>query len=131
MDITVIEEAGQVPVTVFQVRGPVTDNAELEQRAREVFERGARNILLDLSGVPYMATAGLRALHAIYSLLRVPAEENDAVVKAGIASGSYMSPHLKLLSPTAHVEEALNAAGYNMFIEIFRNRKQAIDAFHG
>lgn len=129
MEITVAEETGRVPVTVFQIKGPVTDNAELEQRAREVFERGARNILLDLAGVPYMATAGLRAIHAIYSLLRVPEEENDAVVKAGIASGSYKSPHVKLLSPTEHVLEALRSAGYDMFIDIHRNRKQAIDSF--
>ena len=129
MEITVAEETGRVPVTVFQVKGPVTDNTELEQRAQEVFERGTRNILLDLAGVQYMATAGLRALHAIYSLLRSPEEEADAVVKAGIASGTYKSPHLKLLNPTAHVLEALKAAGYDMFIEIHHNHKQAIDSF--
>lgn len=129
MEITVAEETGRVPVTVFQIKGPVTDNTELEQRAREVFDRGARNILLDLAGVPYMATAGLRAIHTIYALLRSPEEEADAVVKAGIASGTYKSRHLKLLNANQHVLQALTVAGYDMFIEILSNHKQAIDSF--
>ena len=130
MDITVSEEQVRVPVTVFKIAGAITDNQDLEQRAQEVFDRGGRNLLLDLSAVPYIATSGLRALHAIYVLLRTNApEESDAAVKAGIAAGTYMSPHLKLLDPSPHVFEALKAAGYDMFLEIHRNRKQALESF--
>src|SRR5215211_1680258 len=130
MDITVSEQQARVPVTILQVSGAITDNQELERQAREVFERGGRDLLLDLSAVPYIATSGLRALHAIYLLLRSDApEESDAAVKAGIAAGTYMSPHLKLLNPSAHVLEALKAAGYDMFLEIHSNQKQALESF--
>jgi hypothetical protein len=130
MEITVSEEQARVPVTIFKIAGPVIENQELEQRAQEVFKRGARNLLLDLSAVPYMATSGLRALHAIYMLLRSNApEESDAAIKAGIAAGTYMSPHFKLLNPSAHVLEALRAAGYDMFLEIHSNPKQALESF--
>src|SRR5215475_3232716 len=90
MDITVSEEQARVPVTIFKIAGAITDNRELEQQAQEVFDRGARNLLLDLSAVPYIATSGLRALHAVYILLRSDApEESDAAVKAGIAAGTF------------------------------------------
>jgi len=130
MDITVSEEQARVPVTIFTIAGAIIDNHELEQQAQEVFGRGGRNLLLDLSAVPYIATSGLRALHAIYILLRSNApEESDAAIKTGIAAGTYMSPHLKLLNPSAHVYEALKAAGYDMFLEIHRDYKQALASF--
>jgi hypothetical protein len=130
MDITVSQGQGRVPVTIFQIKGAVTDNQELEARAQAAYDGGARNLLLDLSEVPYMATAGLRALHAIFTMLRSDApEESDEATKAGIAAGTFVSPHLKLLTPTAHVLEVLKAAGYDMFLEIHRDLKQAIASF--
>jgi len=129
MEITVAEEAGRVPVTILQISGPITDGQDLQQRAQELFERGARNLLLDLAGVPYMATAGLRALHVLYTLLRSADDENDPAVRAAVAAGTYKSPHLKLLSPSEHVAVALQAAGYDMFLEIHHSRKPAIASF--
>lgn len=130
MEISVSEQQARVPVTIFKITGAITDNKEIEQQANEVFKQGARNVLLDLSGVPYMATSGLRALHAIYMLLRSDTpEETDEAIKSGIAAGTYLSPHLKLLNPSAHVLEALKAAGYDMFLEIHRNQKQALASF--
>ena len=62
MDVTVSQAQGRVPVTIFHITGAVTDNRDLEARAQAAYDGGARNILLDLTEVPYMATAGLRAL---------------------------------------------------------------------
>lgn len=131
MEITVSQAQGRVPVAIFKISGAITDNRDIERQARQVFDQGGRNILIDLSAVPYMATAGLRALHAVFDLLRQrdSAAESDATVNAGIAAGTYKSPHLKLLSPNALVLEALSAGGYNEFLEIHTNSKQAIDSF--
>ena len=130
MEINVSQHQGRVPVAVFQITGPVTDNEELERRAEEVTNAGTPNILLDLSGVPYMATAGLRALHTIYTMLRTDApEESDEAARKGIAAGTFMSPHLKLLKPTPHVLEVLRASGYDMFLEIHKDLKQALASF--
>lgn len=130
MDVTVSQAQGRVPVTIFHVAGAVTTNQELEARAKAAYEGGARNILLDLAEVPYMATAGLRALHAIFTLLRADTpEESDANTKAGIAAGTFVSPHLKLLNPNAYVLEVLKVAGYDMFLEIHRDVNQAVASF--
>src|SRR5687767_3535732 len=117
MDVTVSQVQGRVPVTVFRITGAVTDNQELEALAQSAYEAGARNILLDLTEVPYMATSGLRALHAIFTLLRSDSpEESDEATKAGIAAGTFLSPHLKLLKPTPKVQEVLKSTGYDMFL---------------
>jgi hypothetical protein len=130
MDVTVSHAQGRVPVTIFHVAGAVTNNQELEARAKVAYEGGARNILLDLTDVPYMATAGLRALHAIFTLLRADTpEESDATTKAGIAAGTFVSPHLKLLNPNAYVLEVLKVAGYDMFLEIHHDVNQAVASF--
>jgi hypothetical protein len=130
MEVTVSQAQGRVPVTIFHIVGAVTDNQELESRAQTAFDAGARNILLDLAEVPYMATAGLRALHAIFTLLRANTpEESDEATRAGIAAGTFMSPHLKLLNPSSHVLEVLKAAGYDMFLEIHRDINQVVASF--
>jgi hypothetical protein len=130
VEISVSQEQGRVPVTVFRIKGPITTNEELEKYAEDAFNDGTKNLLLDLSDVPYMATSGLRALHNIYSLLRTEAaSESDEAVRVGIASGTFVSPHLKLLKPSQHVLEALKVAGYDMFLEIHRDYKRAIASF--
>ena len=130
MELTVSQAQGRVPVTIFRIAGAVTDNRELETHAQAAYDGGARNILLDLTDVPYMATAGLRALHAIFALLRADTpEESDDATKAGIAAGTFLSPHLKLAKPSAHVLEVLKAAGYDMFLEIHRDVDQAVASF--
>ena len=130
MEIVVSHEQGRVPVTVFHVKGTVTSEDELQACARSEFEAGTRNLLLDLTDVPYMASAGLRALHHIYTLLRSDAPgESDEAVRRGIAAGTFMSPHLKLLKPSKHVLEVLKSTGYDMFLEIHQDLKRAVASF--
>jgi hypothetical protein len=130
MDVTVSQAQGRVPVTVFHITGAVTTNQELEARAQAAYDGGTRNILIDLTEVPYMATAGLRALHSIFSLLRTNTpEESDAATKAGIAAGTFVSPHLKLLNPNTYVREVLKVSGYDMFLEIHSDINQAVASF--
>ena len=129
MNISTLKELGKVTVTVLRVSGPITDGAELVAHAQAAFDKGSRAMLIDLSQVPYMATAGLRALHTIYQLLRDASNENAGAVGAGIAAGTYTSPHLKLLNPNEHVLEALKTAGYDMFLQIHRHYQEALDSF--
>ena len=130
MKISVSQEQGRVPVTVFHIDGNLTSEEELQEMARQAYEGGARNILMDLTDVPFMASAGLRALHYIYTLVRADTpEESDGVVRKGIAAGTWTSPHFKLLKPNRNVLEVLRTTGYDMFLEILTDRKQAIASF--
>lgn len=127
MKINVVHEEGHVPVTVLQVTGPITSNEELEAQAQAEYTAGARNILVDLADVPYMASAGLRALHFIFNLLKEG--DSGSTLTKGIAAGTYHSAHLKLLRPKGPTLEAIKVAGYDMFLEIYQDRNKAIESF--
>jgi len=132
MDITVSQEQGRVPVTVFHIHGDinVTTYEQLQQQAREAFDAGTRNLLLDLAEVTYISSAGIRALNDIFRLLRgdSPAESDEAMSK-GLRDGTFKSPHLKLLNPSSRVLEVLKIAGVDMFLEIHRHLKDAVASF--
>lgn len=130
MEITVSHEQARVPVAVLHLQGSLVAEEELQETAQKLYDSGVRNMLIDLTHVPYIASAGLRALHYIYRLLRTDAPgESDETVKRGIAAGTWTAPHLKLLNPTHPALEVLKMTGYDMFLEIHRDRKKAIASF--
>jgi len=132
MEITVMQEQGRVPVTVLQVAGK-TDSASAEEflkKIMEVIEAGARHLVLDLSKVPYMSSAGLRVLQEVFSKLRsLSASESDQEMYRKIADGSFKSPHLKLLNPTKEVLEVLKMSGFDMLVSIEKDLKAAVASF--
>jgi anti-anti-sigma factor len=132
MEIAVSYEKGRVPVTVFHVKGAidVTTHERLQQQAGAAVQAGTCDLLLDLTDVTFLSSAGLRAIHEIYNLLRSDApEERDQAVWQGVRDGSFRSPHLKLLNPSPGVLNTLKLAGFDMFLEIHSNLKEAVDSF--
>ena len=119
MEIATWHETGTLPVTVFQLKGDLTSNEPLESRARAAFQDGARDLVLDLSHVPYISSAGLRAIHTVYMLLRSADPVDEDAAARGIARGTYKSPHLKLVKPSKNGLKALTTAGYDMFLEFY------------
>ncbi len=129
MQIEVVQEQGSVPVTVLRLSGDLTAEEPLLSQAQAAYAAGARNILLDLTKVSYISSAGLRALHSIYLMLRDADPTDKAQAVSGIARGTYKSPHLKLLSPSKNATKALGVAGYDMFLDIFDNYKKAVASY--
>lgn len=132
MEITVMQEQSRVPVTVLQVAGK-TDSAnaeELHTKIMEVIDAGARYLVLDLSKVPYMSSAGLRVLQEAFSKLRsLSSSDSDKDMYRQIADGSFKSPHLKLLNPTKEVIEVLRMSGFDMLVSIEHDLKTAVASF--
>jgi len=132
MDITLREEHAGGPVTVFEISGDIDiiSSPELLGQARTAVDNGMRNLILDLSQVSYISSAGIRALHQIFLLLRTDApEESEASMLEGLRSGNYVSPHLKLASPTPRVEEALKTTGMDMYLAIYPTVTAALAGF--
>jgi anti-anti-sigma factor len=132
MEITVTQEQGRVPVTVLHVQGDVNASTadQFLAEAQQAYDDGARDMLIDLSKVSLLSSAGLRALHSIFNMLRSDSpEESDEAVRKGLTDGTFKSPHLKLLSPDKNVTQVLSMAGFDMFIEIYNNLKKAVASF--
>ena len=132
MEIAVSHEQGRVPVTVLHARGEISADSyeELQAQAQAAVKAGARDVLLDLAEVTYISSAGLRALHYIFTLVRTdsPAESDSALSK-GLRAGTWKSPHFKLLNPQPSVLEILKAAGFDMYLEIHHNLRDAVASF--
>ena len=130
LKIKVSKEQGEVPVTVFHIEGNIDGASyeELQTQATSACHAGTRHLLLDLTKVKYMSSAGLRALHKIYNMLNTNTNSERSRTK-GVLDGSYKSPYLKLLNPSREVLQTLSVAGFDMFLEIHNNTKAAIKSY--
>jgi hypothetical protein len=129
MEITASQATGRFPITIFHLKGDLMDEDTLYSEVAFAVGNGVRYILLDLSEVPYISSAGLRAIHRVFQLLHENSSENREVMKKGIVAGTYSSPYLKLLNPSKNGLKALSLAGYDMFLEIYKDKQKAIASF--
>ena len=132
MEIAVSHEQGRVPVTVLHIQGEIDVNSyeQLQAQAQAAVEAGARDVLLDLTKVTYISSSGLRALHHIFTLVRTDSPaEGDSALSQGLRDGTWKSPHFKLLNPQLPVLEILKTTGFDMYLEIHLNFKDAVASF--
>ncbi len=120
LNISVEQAQGRVPVTVLGVEGDIdaATHKTLQDKASEVIDGGSTHILLDLGGVEYMGSAGFRAIHAIANML------NDDP-SPGLAKSGY----LKLLNPTDAVARVIKTLGFDVYLDIYQDREDAISSF--
>lgn len=134
MEVKSTIENGRVPVTVVQVSGNL-DSSTYESFQSEVdslIDSGAHYILLDLAQTKFISSAGFRAFNNVFNKLRAlnpDANLSEEDVKKGIASGTYKSPHLKLLNLSDEARTAFELAGFDLFIETFTDQKTAVTSF--
>ena len=132
MGITAVQQAGRVPVTVFYIKGDIDSSTYQQTQAQieQVVQAGAHDIVLDLTEVGYLSSAGIRMLSSLFYRLRgnLP-QESDAAMKQGIRDGTFKSPHLKLAGSPPRVAEVLKMSGMDMVIEMFRSVPEAVASF--
>ena len=136
MDVNVATEQGRVPVTVMQVMGDIDASSyrDLIAKGREQFAAGARHLLLDMSGVKYVGSAGLVALHSLTVLMR-GAEPPDpeagwrAFRTMGREVAGGMQTAVKLLNPQEAVRRVLDTSGMIEFFEVYTDRAEAVASF--
>ena len=91
MEIKVETAKGRVPITVMHVDGNIDSSTykAFQARANELIKGGARYILVDLAHVPFVSSAGLRALNDIFSQLRkLSPDSSEEAMHKGISDGS-------------------------------------------
>jgi len=132
MEIVVAQQAGRVPITVFHIKGDIDSSTDqhVQTQIEQATQAGAHDIVLDLTAVGYLSSAGIRLLSHLFNLLRgnLP-EESEVAMKQGIRDGTFKSPHLKLVSPTPRVSEVLKMSGIDMMIESYRSVPEAVASF--
>jgi anti-anti-sigma factor len=136
MEIKVSHEQGRVTIAVLQISGHLDGQTyqDLIAKAREAFEAGAQHILLDLSELTYISSAGLVSLHTIALMTRgenLPDPEQgwSALKSMDRSRDGGLQKNLKLLNPRPEVSSVLDMVGFSEFFEVFTDKQKAIDSF--
>jgi len=135
MQVIVDKLHSHVPVTVLRIHGDLdgSNYQDLIAKAREVCAAGARHLLLDMSNMPYMSSAGLVALHSVAVLARgeepSSPEHGWAAFHAVSRDSSGKQTRVKLLNPQPRVDRTLQTTGMREFFEVFTDLPTALDSF--
>lgn len=128
LTIDLLEAQGNVPITIIRLSGHLHGDTEnqLLDAARQAHEDGSKYLLLDLSGVDVLTSAGLRAIHSIFNLL-TPQSDVDIIHQH--REEPYKSPFFKLVCPNPNIYYVLNIAGFLQNIPIYSDEDEAVRSF--
>ncbi len=112
--VQISQAQGRLPVTVFQLQDRVTlgNFAELEATAKEAYNNGTRDLVIDLSQTEVLTSIGVRALVVIHKML---SEDRGK--------------HLKLAGPTQGIRDMLEISGVTQYIQIYDTVGEAVASF--
>ena len=135
MDITISKEQGKVPVHVIHIKGDLDASSYLELvgNAQKLYEAGAEYLLLDLTDLAFISSAGLASLHIVIKMFRGEKSSGesgwDTFKQIDRDRDSGMQTRVKLLNPSPDVDNVLNTVGFKQFFEVYTDLKQAVQSF--
>ena len=136
MYVSTSQVQGQVPVTILHVKGEVdaSNYQHLVAQAKDAYQSGARDILIDLSEVPFLASSGLVALHNIAVLMRGETPEDPSggwgairAIDRDLERGPQQ--RVKLLNAQPRVDRVLEMAGFKRLFELYTDQETAVASF--
>ena len=112
------EVQADVPVSIFHLRGWLDAQGEglLLEDARKASDGGAQYLLIDMSDVDTLTSAGMRALQKVY-LIFTPKEDQLKVA------------HLKLCNAPPQIYNVLGVTGFLHQIPMYESIDAALESF--
>jgi anti-anti-sigma factor len=136
MDVSTTQAQGRVPVTILHLSGRIdaSNFQDMFNTAKELYDKGVRDLLLDLGGVTFISSAGIVGLHRIALLYRgenVQEEESgwNAIHAIDRDQTGATQEHVKLLNPTPDIDHTLDLVGFKRYFDIYSNQEAAVAAF--
>jgi anti-sigma B factor antagonist len=128
---------GPTPVTVVALDGEL-DGASFEgviDTVRDLYAAGTRHLVLDLSGLTFISSAGLVAVHGAMRILRgerAPDTEQGwealRAIRDEVEEGS-VQPNVHLAGTQEAVQKVLDRTGLGPMLPSFPDRAAAAAAF--
>ncbi|HSL41791.1 MAG TPA: STAS domain-containing protein [Anaerolineales bacterium] len=112
------ETEADVPITVFHLRGWLDAQSEeqLLEAARTSYDNGARYLLIDMTDLDTLTSAGMRALQKVYQIF-TPKEDQFRVA------------HLKLCNAPPQIYNVLGITGFLQNIPMYESTESAVQSF--
>jgi len=136
MNISFSKSEGRVLVTVMRIEGDIdaASYTEVINKAQEAYDTGVRDLLIDLTNVPYVSSAGLMSLHTIVKIFAghsIQSKDGDRPSFKAINKEDDMTmrEHVKLLNPQSSVEQVLEVVGLKEFFDIHTDFETAVNSF--
>lgn len=118
LKITTEQVQAKVPVTVFRIGGWLDGQSEAQflETARLAYDEGARYLLIDMSELDTLTSAGMRAIQKVYQMF-TPREHLMKVA------------HLKLCNAPPQIYNVLGITGFLQNIPMYESMDAALEAF--
>jgi len=135
VEIAVSIHQADEPVAVMALKGNVDSSNFLQvvTKAQEIYKNPAHNLIIDLSDVPYISSAGIVAIHNIALLYSgVPQQvkqEKGSETRPDFTHHQNARKHVKLLNPQPSVDQTLETTGMKLFFKVFHDLESAIQSF--
>ena len=131
MEIIVTIEQGKEPIALMKLKGDINASnfMEVVDKAQQLYNNPARNLILDLGEVPSISSTGQVAIHKIALIYSGVPQSVEADENPDFTHSTEARKHVKLLNPQPGVDEALTKAGMKLFFKVFKDLESAIKSF--
>jgi anti-anti-sigma factor len=121
LKITTEQVPGMETVTVIHLNGWLDKKSEerFYESAQRAYEQGTRQLILDMSGVDTLTSAGMRALTQVYKLYTPQAEQYKD-----------KNTHVTIYGAPEHITHVLGITGFLKYIPNYENMQAALDSFN-
>jgi len=135
MSIQISTEDGAIATLTVSGELDGQTYTHLIDAGRAAYQNGARNLLLNLSELKYISSAGLVALHSLSLLMNGaeipddPKKEWSSLKKIDSTRASGKQTRVKLLHLREEVRQVLEMVGFLDFFETFTDKAAALASF--
>lgn len=136
MDMKSSAVSNQPTTVILDLDGELDASNYLDviERVRQLYNGGARQLVIDLSNLTFLSSSGLVALHSAALVMRgeePPGPELGWSAFHAIATDveQGFETCCKLVNPQGRVRKTLEMTGFNTFLEIFDNTDAAVRSF--
>ena len=136
MEISISQAKGKVPVSIIKIKGDLDASSYLDlvAAAQKLYESSVKDVLLDLTDLSFISSAGLASLHIVTKLFRggkINTEESGWVTYKQIDRDrdDGMQEHVKLFNPSQEVDKVLDTVGFKQFFEVYKDLDEAVQSF--
>lgn len=124
----------RVPITILSIEGSVDGSTfeKLVDQAQFLYQAGTKELILDITHVDHVSSAGLVALYQIARMMRGdPPQDLDgwSALHAIANDTGHPDQHVKLLNPQPQVDRVLERAGMKSQFEIYADLPSAVGSF--